>query len=67
MAHADDATKPWISAIPKKNSDGNVRLKNFEDALLEAGMDGDEAKRLIDRWEKNNVVKLMKDGSYKRI
>ena len=24
MAHADDATKEWISAIPKKNADGNV-------------------------------------------
>ena len=24
MSHADDATKAWISAIPKKNADGNV-------------------------------------------
>ena len=24
MAYSDDATKTWISAIPKKNSDGNV-------------------------------------------
>ena len=24
MAHADDATKAWVSAIPKKNDDGNV-------------------------------------------
>ena len=24
MAHEDAATKAWISAIPKKNSDGNV-------------------------------------------
>ena len=24
MAHADDATKEWISAIPKKNDDGHV-------------------------------------------
>jgi len=24
MAHSDDATKTWVSAIPKKNSDGNV-------------------------------------------
>ena len=24
MAHADDATKTWVSAIPTKNSDGNV-------------------------------------------
>ena len=24
MAHADDATKTWVSATPKKNADGNV-------------------------------------------
>jgi len=24
VAHADDATKAWVSAIPKKNADGNV-------------------------------------------
>ena len=24
MAHADDATKEWVSAIPTKNNDGNV-------------------------------------------
>ena len=24
MAYSDDATKAWISAIPKKNADGNV-------------------------------------------
>ena len=24
MAHSDDATKAWISAIPTKNADGNV-------------------------------------------
>jgi len=24
MAYADDATKTWVSAIPTKNSDGNV-------------------------------------------
>ena len=24
MAHADDATKAWVSAIPKKNAYGNV-------------------------------------------
>jgi putative sterol carrier protein len=24
FAHADNATKTWISAIPKKNADGNV-------------------------------------------
>ncbi len=24
MAHGDDATKAWVSAIPKKNADGNV-------------------------------------------
>ena len=24
MSHADDATKAWVAAIPKKNADGNV-------------------------------------------
>ena len=24
MAHADDATKTWVSAIPRNNADGNV-------------------------------------------
>ena len=24
MTHASDATKAWVSAIPKKNADGNV-------------------------------------------
>ena len=24
MAYSDDATKEWVSAIPKKNADGNV-------------------------------------------
>jgi hypothetical protein len=24
MAHSDDATKTWISAVPAKNSNGNV-------------------------------------------
>ena len=24
MAHSDDAIKAWVSAIPKKNADGNV-------------------------------------------
>ena len=24
MAHADDATKAWVSAVPKMNADGNV-------------------------------------------
>ena len=24
MAHADDATKEWVSAVPSKNGDGNA-------------------------------------------
>ena len=44
-----------------------MRLLKFQKALVEAGLQEDEAKRLIDGWEKNNVVKLNKDGSYKRI
>ena len=34
---------------------------------MECGLPEDETKRLIDRWENSNVIKLNKDGSYKRI
>ena len=30
MTHASDATKAWVSAIPKKNADGNVIEWNCE-------------------------------------
>ena len=30
MAHADDATKAWVSAVPKKNADGNVIAWNVK-------------------------------------
>ena len=59
-----DAIQLWNSA---RDEQGNVKLKRFESVLVEAGMNEEEAKRLIDRWEKNNVIKLNKDGSYKRI
>ena len=50
-----------------RNSDGNVKIKTFQETLMEAGMGEDETKRLIDRWENNNVIKLNNDGTYKRI
>ena len=59
-----DALQIWNGC---KDEEGNVRLLKFQKALVEAGLQEDEAKRLIDGWEKNNVVKLNKDGSYKRI
>ena len=59
-----DALQIWNSC---KDEEGNVRLVKFQKALVEAGLQEDEAKRLIDGWEKNNIVKLNKDGSYKRI
>ena len=59
-----DALQIWNTC---KDEEGNVRLLKFQKALVEAGLQEDEAKRLIDGWEKNNVVKLNKDGSYKRI
>ena len=34
---------------------------------MKAGMDDEQTKRLIDRWENNNVIKLNIDGTYKRI
>ena len=30
MAHADDATKAWVKAVPKTNADGNVIEWNCE-------------------------------------
>ena len=59
-----DAITIWNSC---KDDSGNVRLMKFEVALIEAGLGDIEAKRLIDQWEKNNVIKLNEDGSYKRI
>ena len=59
-----DAIQIWISC---QNDDGNVKLKHFELALVAEGLKEEEAKRLIERWEKNNIIKLNKDGSYKRI
>ena len=50
-----------------RNSDGNVKIKTFQETLMEDGMGEDETKRLIDRWENNNVIKLNNDGTYKRI
>ena len=59
-----DLLSVWNSC---KDENGNVRLKVFQKTLVDAGMSEDETKRLIDRWENSNVIKLNKDGSYKRI
>ena len=41
MAHSDNATKAWVSAIPTKNSDGNVTewMLNYKYTLAVAGKD----------------------------
>ena len=41
MAHSDDATKAWVSAIPTKNSDGNVTEWNckYKYTLAVSGKD----------------------------
>ena len=59
-----DAITIWDTC---KNENGTVKLKRFSEELQKAGMEEDETKRLIDRWEKNNVIKLNKDGTYERI
>ena len=59
-----DAITIWDAC---KNDEGYVKLKHFAEELQKAGMEEEETKRLIDRWEKNNVIKLNKDGSYERI
>ena len=33
MAHSDDATKAWVSAVPAKDSNGNVTEWNLCDDI----------------------------------
>ncbi len=41
MSHASDATKAWVSAIPKKNADGNVRI-GYQSAGSNSASTGNE-------------------------
>ena len=59
-----DAITIWNSCM---NEDKTVSLREFELELIASGMTENSSKHLIDRWEKNNVIKLKKNGRYERI
>jgi DNA replicative helicase MCM subunit Mcm2 (Cdc46/Mcm family) len=59
-----DAITIWNSCM---DEDKTVSLKEFELELIASGMTENSSKHLIDRWEKNNVIKLKKNGRYERI
>ena len=48
-------------------TDAEGTLREFELELIASGMTENSSKHLIDRWEKNNVIKLKKNGRYERI
>jgi putative sterol carrier protein len=52
MAHADDATKAWVSAIPKKNADGNVIEWNVKYKYTLAATGKDNFVHTFDKTEK---------------
>ena len=52
MAHADDATKAWVSAIPKKNADGNVIEWNVKYKYTLAATGKDDFVHTFDKTEK---------------
>ena len=52
MAHADDATKTWVSAIPKKNADGNVIEWNVKYKYTLAATGKDDFVHTFDKTEK---------------
>jgi len=72
MAHADDATKAWVSAVPKKNADGNViewRVK-YKYTLAATGKDDfvhtfdksekiDTPSKAPDKYTKAELLTLM--------
>ena len=52
MAHADDATKAWVSAIPKKNADGNVIEWRVKYKYTLAATGKDDFVHTFDKTEK---------------
>jgi replicative DNA helicase Mcm len=59
-----DVLTVWNSC---KNIEGNVRLREFEKALISSGMTKEKAEATISKWENNNAIKLNGDGTYTRI
>ena len=67
MAHADDATKTWVSAIPKKNADGNVTewsvkykyTKGDHSHTFEKSEKIDTPSKAPDKYTKAELLTLM--------
>lgn len=59
-----DVLTVWNSC---KNIEGNVKLREFEKALIDSGMTKEKAESTISKWENNNAIKLNGDGTYTRI
>jgi len=59
-----DVLTVWNSC---KNIEGNVKLGEFEKALINSGMNKEKAEATISKWENNNAIKLNSDGTYTRI
>jgi replicative DNA helicase Mcm len=59
-----DVLTVWNSC---KNIEGNVKLREFEKALIDSGMSKEKAEATISKWENNNAIKLNGDGTYTRI
>ena len=67
MAHADAATKTWVSAIPKKNADGNViewsvkykYTKGDHSHIFEKSEKIDVPSKAPDKYTKAELLTLM--------
>jgi replicative DNA helicase Mcm len=58
-----DILTVWNSC---KNIEGNVRLREFEKALINSGMSQEKAESTISKWE-TQVLKLNSDGTHTRM
>mgnify|MGYP005650109751 CR=1 FL=1 len=58
-----DILTVWNSC---KNVEGNVRLGEFEKALINSGMSKEKAESTISKWE-TQVLKLNSDGTHTRM
>ncbi len=59
-----DVLTVWNSC---KSIEGNVKLRDFEKALITSGMSENKAKQLIAKWENNNAIKMVREGIFTRI
>ena len=72
MAHADDETKAWVSAIPKKNADGNViewavkykYTKGDHSHTFEKSEKIDTPSKAPDKYTKAELLTLMNEAHW---